>query len=151
MKRYNLSHLVTFSFLLISIFALGANAQSKKDREAARKLEEQANKAFAAKNFREAADKYGQSLALVATNPAGHFRKGYAHFNLQESDQALSEFALALSQGFKPLEVLKLRAFIYFDQKNYDSALEEVNKALAIEPRDLVLLKSNVSKPSGSE
>ena len=142
MKRYNYIRLLTLALLAISIFSIGANAQSKKDRAVAKKLTDLADRAFTTKNYREAADKYAQSFALVPTNPFGHYRKGFAHFELKESEQALTEFALALSQGYKPLEIFKVRAYLYYDQKNYDAALEETNKAVALDPKNLLLLKA---------
>jgi tetratricopeptide (TPR) repeat protein len=47
----------------------------------------------------------------------------------------------ALSQGFRPVEVYKVRAFIYYDQKNYDAAIDDIKKGLALAPRDPVFLK----------
>lgn len=57
------------------------------------------------------------------------------------ADNALNELTVALSQGFRPLEVHRLRGFIFYEQKNYDTALDEVRKALVIAPKDLQLQK----------
>src|SRR4051794_10155932 len=129
------------AFLLV-LMPLTLSAQSKKDRQKAKKLVDQAEAAFAQKNYRQAADLYGQAIVIVPNNPNVHYRKGYAHFNLKENDQAISEFTTALSQGFKPpIDIYRVRAFIYYDQKNWDAALADVNKALEIAPNDLQFLK----------
>jgi len=129
------------AILLISM-PLTLSAQSKKDRQKAKKLLEQADAAFGQKNYRQAADLYGQATVFVPNNPNAHYRKGFAHFNLKENDQAISEFTTALTQGFKsPLDVYRVRAFIYYDQKNWDAALDDVKKALEISPNDLQFLK----------
>ncbi|MFM9903975.1 MAG: tetratricopeptide repeat protein [Pyrinomonadaceae bacterium] len=142
MRGYYPFRSIGLVFLLLCIFAPGVPGQSRKDKDKAKNLQTLADKAFTQKNFREAADKYGEAIILVPTNPYSHFRKGFAHFNLQENDEALKEFAIALSQGFRPLDVYKIRSYILFEQKNYNAALDEVNKALALDPRDLTLLKS---------
>jgi len=121
---------------------LTISAQSKKDRDRAKKLVEHADMAFQQKNYREAADAYGQAINLVPNAPFVHYRKGFAHFNLKENDKAISEFTIALSQGYKqPLEIYRVRAFIYYDEKNYDAALDDIRKGLALEPNDLRFLK----------
>ena len=130
------------TILLIMAAPLALSAQSKKDRERARKLQEQADRAFNQKSYREAADLYGQAIVLVPNNPYGHYKKGFAHFNLKENDQAISEFSTALLQGFKPLEVYRVRAYIYYDQKNWNAALDDIRKGLGLAPNDLLLLKA---------
>ena len=144
MKRTTLLDItlkILTGFLLISI-PLTLSAQSKKDRQKAKKLLEQAEAAFAQKNYRQAADLYGQAIVIVPNSPNVHYRKGYAHFNLKENDQAISEFTTALSQGFKPpIDIYRVRAFIYYDQKNWDAALNDVRKGLEIAPTDLQFLK----------
>ena len=143
MKRNSLFHscFKYLALLLIIAAPLAVSAQSKKEKERAKKLVEQADKAFQQKNYREAADAYGQALVLVPNNAFIHYRKGYTHFNLKENDKAISEFAIALNQGFKPLEIYRVRAFIYYEEKNYDAALDDIQKGLALAPNDLMFLK----------
>jgi tetratricopeptide (TPR) repeat protein len=75
-------------------------------------------------------------------NPVAHYKKGFAHFNLNERDAAIESFTTALSQGFRPvIDVYRVRAFIYFEQKNFNAALGDLDKALAIAPRDVKFLK----------
>ena len=140
--RRNCLIAVSLAFVALSLFALPGQAQTKRDREQAKKLQEQADRSFAQKDYRGAADAYGQSLVLVPTNPYAHYRKGFSHFNLLERDAAIDAFTSALSQGFKPvLEVYRVRAFIYFEKKDFNAALGDIEKALVIAPNDLQFLK----------
>ena len=135
----------TIALLTAALFIavpLAVGAQSKKDRERAKNLLAQADRAFAQKDFKLAADTYGQVILIVPNNPQVHFRKGFAHFNLKEYDPAVAEMTMALSQGFRPVEVYKVRAFIYYEQKNYDAAIDDIRKGLALAPRDPAFLKS---------
>lgn len=128
------------SLVVLVVFAAASSGQSKRDRGQAKNIHEQADRAFQQKNYREAADKYGQAIVLMPNNPVLHYKKGHAHINLKENDPAISEFTIALSQGFKPLEIYRVRAFIYFEQKNYDAALVDIRKGMALAPKDLLFL-----------
>ncbi len=124
------------------LLALPVFAQSKKDRDQAKKFQDDADKAISAKNYREAADLYGKSVQLVPNNNYAHYRKGFAHFSLKENELAVSEFTLALTQGFKPLDIYRIRYFIYFEQGNYDAALADIQKGLQLAPNDINFLSA---------
>jgi superkiller protein 3 len=131
--------------LVFVAMAFPVAAQNKKQREQAKKLMEAADRSFAAKSYADAADQYGQSLSLVATNPIGHYRKGFAHFELTQYDQALTEFAAALSQGFRPpVEIYRVRTYIYLQQKNWDAALADAQAGRQLMPRDAEFAKAMV-------
>lgn len=143
MRMTNFQRLAVCGWALALLFCFSADlsAQSKKDQKKARQLAEQAEKAFRQRNYRNAVDLYTQSVALVPVNAEGHFWKGAAHFYLNEYDQALPEFDLALSQSYKkPLDVYQLRWRIHYDKKNYDAALADLKAATAIEPNNAELL-----------
>ena len=123
--------------VLVMAFATATFAQSKKDQRKAKAFIEQGDKAFKQKNYREAADAYGQAVVLVPTNPSGHFWKGYSHYSIKEYEQAESEFVLALNQGYKPIDVYKVRWYLFYDQKKYDAAVADIKKGLEVEPRNL--------------
>lgn len=181
MKSTSLKFTLYKCLSVLLIFAAPLAAQSKKDKERAKKLQDQADKAFQQRNFRDAILGYEQSLAIVATNSYSHYWKGSAHYyRKQESDkliakltidrsketdssrqraideqigqlklaneqdlvQAGNEYTLALNQGFKPIEVYKIRYFVYFEQKNYDAALADIQAALKIAPNELAYLKA---------
>jgi len=132
-----------FTAVLLVAVPHGIGAQSKKDRDKAKNLLAQADLAFSQKNYRVAADTYGQVITLIPNNPQAHFRKGFAHFNLKEYDPAINEMTAALSQGYKPpIDVYKVRAFIYYEQQNYDPAIQDIKKGLELAPKDPILLKS---------
>jgi tetratricopeptide (TPR) repeat protein len=132
-----------FKCLTVAVIAgstLSITAQSKKDRDRSKALVTEADKAYTAKNYREAADKYEQATVLVPTNPDVHYRKGFAFFNLKENQKAIEALTTALSQGYKPLEIYRLRHYINFQDKNFDAALADVDKGLALVPNDVSFL-----------
>ena len=131
--------------LLLLLFALvipvaTASAQSKKERKQAQQLEQEAQKAFNQKNYRTTIEKAAASIAIVPANPNIHFWKGYAHYYLKELDNAISEFDTALSQGYKPLDVYKVRSIAKFEKKDYDGALADFNQGLKLDPNNLMFL-----------
>lgn len=115
-------------------FSAGADAQSKKDQKKAKQLVEQGDKFFRQKDYRNAIDQYSQSIKLVPNNGNAHFWKGYAHYYLKENDLALVDLDLALSQKYKPAEIYKVRWFVNYEAKNYDAALDDINKLGQLEP-----------------
>ena len=117
-------------------------AQSKKDKEQATKLQTAGDKAFGIKDYKGAIDAYGQSVVLVPTNSYAHYRKGFAHYNLKENDKAISEFTLALTQGYKPIEIYRIRYFVYLEQRDFDNALADIQKGLQLVPNDIELLNA---------
>ncbi|HEV7699106.1 MAG TPA: tetratricopeptide repeat protein [Pyrinomonadaceae bacterium] len=127
--------------LLLVAVATPLGAQNKKQREQAKKLQDLGDKSFVAKNFQDAIDKYGQSIAVVATNPYAHYRKAFAHLELKQNVEALNEFSTALTQGFKPLEIYRVRAFIYYQILDYERAAQDIRAGLQLAPSDLLLLK----------
>ena len=140
-----ISHTLKIVALLLLLFVIAAPAQNKKQREQAKKLQDLADQAAAAKNYTDAVDKYGQSIAIVATNPYVHYRKGYAHFELNQYNDALTEFAAALSQGFqRPAEIYRVRTYIYIQQKDWDNAISDSKAAMALQPRNPEFAKALV-------
>lgn len=138
--RLNFMLLKLLTALVFIAVPFTVAAQSKKDRDQAKKFKDQGAKAYAQRNYREAADAYGKALLLVPTDADGHYRKGYAHFSLQENDPAVNEFTTALNQGYKPLDIYRVRHFIYFGQKNYDAAMTDIQKGLLLAPTDINFL-----------
>lgn len=136
------SLLIAKFLVAIALVAIPAGAQSRKERDDAKKFQDQADKAITAKNYKEAADLYGRSVQLVPKNDYAHYRKGFAHYSLKEYDQAANSFTTALSQGFKAVDIYRIRYFVYFEQGKYDLALGDVQKALEITPSDLSLLNA---------
>ncbi|MGI8885116.1 MAG: tetratricopeptide repeat protein [Pyrinomonadaceae bacterium] len=143
MRKKITSKFVTTSLLIAAFFALtvGINAQNKKDLRKAQKLTTDGSKAFVVKNYRLAIDKYAEAIVAVPNYAEAHFWKGYAHYYLNEYDQALTEINLAAGQNYnKPLEIYKLRWFLNYQKNSYDEALADVQKGLQLEPNNLTLL-----------
>src|SRR5690606_34882959 len=134
MKPVHLKRIAAI-YMAVLVASVGvASAQSKKDRKRAQELITAGDKAFRARNFREATSDYGQAILIIPNNPYAHFWKGYSHYNLKENADALREFEIALSQGFKPLDVYRVRWFLHYEAKEYDAALSDLRKAIEIDP-----------------
>lgn len=142
MRRKNLYKSVSVAlFVALLLFGAGlTSAQSKNDKKKAKAFIEQGDKAFRQKNFREAADAYGQAVVLVPKDSYSHYWKANAHYSLKEYVEADREFTLALNQGFKAIDIYKSRWYLYYDQKNFDAALADVKKGLELEPKNTTLL-----------
>ncbi len=133
------------SLLVIALLAAGEQAafgQSKRDQQRSRELAAQGDKLFREKNYKAAADSYQQAIQLVANNPAAHYWKGVAHYYLKEYEPAERSLQTALTQGFKPLEVYRIRWYIYYDQKRFDEAAADLSKAIQLEPKNVSFLRS---------
>lgn len=140
MKSVNYFNTILCCFVLLLVVAVPLSAQSKKDKEQAKKFRDEADKAVGAKNYKEAAELYGKSLTLDPNSSYAHYRKGFAHFSIKENDQAINELTLALNQGYKPLDIFRIRYYVYFEQGNYDAALADAQKGLQLAPNDTSFL-----------
>jgi tetratricopeptide (TPR) repeat protein len=138
MKKKFLLGFIAGCFLLaaVSILTIEISAQSKKDLRRAESLTKEGDKAFLAKDYRRAIKKYSEAVTIAPTFADAHFWKGYAHYLLNEYDEALTEFNLVSAQNIKnPLALYRLRWSLNYQKKNYDLALEDVQKGLALEQR----------------
>ncbi|CAN5410350.1 hypothetical protein BH10ACI1_BH10ACI1_06710 [soil metagenome] len=137
MKRKILIGFMT-AFFLLTFFSFApteAVAQSKK----AKKLVSDAEKLFQSKNYQGAIDKYAEAIVLEPTYPDAYFWKGYAHYYLNQYDQAIQDLTTALQQGFKnSIEIYKLRGYMNLQRQNYDAAFGDINEAAKREPTNIV-------------
>lgn len=131
------------SILIAACFILPASldAQTKKEKKQAEQYQKEGDKLFREKNFRGAIDQYARSIMLVPKNAHTHFWKGAAHFYLNENDLALPELNQALDQGYnRPLDVYLIRWRLNYAKKNFDAALEDIRKGIALDPNNLDFL-----------
>lgn len=142
-------------FLLLTFFAASAETISaqKKPSDKAKKEAQLGDQFFKQKDYRNAVNKYAEAVTLSPVYPYAHFWKGYAHYYLNEFDQAIADFDLASEQGYKPeKEIYKVRWYLHYEKKNYDAALKDVQEALKIEPTNslLNLGLANILREQGS-
>ena len=141
MSFIKLIQLGLLSIMFVGLSGISIDAQSRRDRDRARTLQTEADRAYGAKDYRTAADKYGESVKLVPNNSMAHYKKGFAHMNLKEYEPAISSFNTALIQGFSPVEVYRVRGYVYFEQKDFDAALAEYKKGIEAAPNDQSFLR----------
>lgn len=151
MLRKSLFAIVTMMFLF-GAMQFQATAQpkppNKKQIAKALKLAKEGDEAFSKKKYREAIEKYFEATGIIQNYPAAYYSKGYAHYYLKEYDQAIKDFSLALTQGFKAIDVYKIRGYTFYLQKNYKATLIDVEQGLKLEPDNafLYLLSGDASR-----
>ncbi len=131
---------ITFCLLIFTFSFLSSDvsAQNKRDMNRAKKLVSEGDRSFNRRDYEGAIRKYSEALALVDNYAYARFWKGNAHYYLKQNDIALEELNKAQSQGFTPLiDLYRIRWFLNYSQKNYDQALDDLNKALVVEPTNI--------------
>ncbi len=139
MKNKIILGFITYCLLLtaFSVSVSTVNGQTKKQLKQAKNLSDEGDRSFQRKDYRTAITKYAEAIVLVPDVPALHYWKGYAHYYLNEYDQAITELDAALDRGYKPVDVYKLRWFLNYQRKNYEAALGDVEKGLQLDPSNL--------------
>ncbi|MCY7376785.1 MAG: tetratricopeptide repeat protein [Pyrinomonadaceae bacterium] len=138
MKQKIFIGLITYFLLFIFCTAVVSeiHAQPKekdkrsKPNDKARKLLAEGNKLFAKKDYRAAINKYAEAIVISPSYPEAHYWKGYAHYYLNESNEAGEELDLAFSQGYNALAIYKIRWVVNYQRENYDAALSDVDNGL---------------------
>lgn len=157
-KRFLLG-LTAMALLVSTVLVLSGTAAAqpkrnpKKDAENARKLVSKGDEAMRKKDYRNALGFYGEAITLNPNSPDAHFWKGVAHHYLNENSAALPELEAASTLGYKdPLSLYRIRWRVYYDAKNFDSALADLQKGLAIDPNNVELLQGlgDISYAKGS-
>lgn len=130
---------ITYCLLLTAFSASvsNVNGQTKKQIKQAKNLTDEGDKSFQRKEYQKAINKYAEAISLVPSHPTPHYWKGYAHYYLNEYDQAISELNVALARGYKPLDIYRLRWFLFYQQKNFEAALKDVEQGLQLDPSNL--------------
>jgi tetratricopeptide (TPR) repeat protein len=131
MLRKSLFAIVTM-LLLVGAMQFQASGQpkppNKKQLAKATKLAKEGDEAFNKKNYRQAINKYFEAIGIVPFYPGAYYNKGYAHYNLKELDQSIKDLSTALTQGYKAIDVYKLRGYIYYEQKDFSAVLSDTEQ-----------------------
>lgn len=120
-----------------STFYPETRAQPKKIDKRAERVAKQGDELFNKKDFRGAINKYAEAISLAPNYPYAHFWKGYAHYYLNEFDQALFDLDKAFNQGYTPLDVYKIRWYVNLQKENYDAVLRDAREGAKLEPNNL--------------
>lgn len=145
MKRTKYLTWFVYFTLLLSVFSLASDvfAQKKKDLEKARKIARQGDQLYNKKDYRGAIAKYSEALTVVPNFPAAYYWRAYAHYNLNEYDQTLSDLNQAVALGYeKPVDVYRLRWYMNLLAKNYDAALSDAQEILKVEPNSALYIQA---------
>ncbi|MGN0030672.1 MAG: tetratricopeptide repeat protein [Candidatus Gastranaerophilaceae bacterium] len=71
-----------------------------------------------------------QAIFLEKDNDMGYYRKGFAYFQSEKSDDnALEQFLIAEKLGNNAVDMLIRMIYIYSDKGDYDSAMKRIKKA----------------------
>jgi tetratricopeptide (TPR) repeat protein len=128
-----------FLLTIFSVSSIETYAQPKK----AKKLVSDGNKLFNQKNYQSAIAKFAEAIVLAPGYADAHYWKGYAHYNLNQYDEAVEDLNAALAQGYKPpVDVYKLRWTIHYQKKDYDAALGDLQEAIKLDPSNAAYNRS---------
>jgi tetratricopeptide (TPR) repeat protein len=144
---------ITLAFLACSGAIFPQGQPSKKERKQADDLFKEAEKSFAQKNYRNAIDQYGQSVAIVSANPQAHLRLAYSNYYVKDYDKALAELDVAATQGVKPLDISRLRYYLRMQKQDYNGALADIHELLKVEPNnaEFVLAEADINSALGDD
>lgn len=152
MKRKLVLGFIIYSllFMMFSVVAVEEVSAQKKPPKKARKLKRAGDRLFNRRDYRGAIGKYAEAVIIAGDYADAHFWKGYSHFKLfeirarqgaagyeSELDLALDEINAAYRYGYKPLDVYMVRWYLNYLKGNYQAALEDINRGLAMEPENL--------------
>jgi tetratricopeptide (TPR) repeat protein len=134
--------LMTVLLLIVGLSSPGLHAQTDRQRrESQAKVREGRRALEEAKDFRAAIQRFDEAIALNSKNAEAHFYKGQAHFYLNEHEAAVNSFGFAIDNKFAdPLKIYEFRRASYEAVKQYDKALDDLNKLAAVRPADPQLL-----------
>ncbi|KAI3402803.2 hypothetical protein KGF56_004477 [Candida oxycetoniae] len=130
---------------------------SGKDGFLADELKNKGNKAFANKQYREAAKLYGDAIQLDVYNPILYANRAQCFLNLGEYDRAYKDSISGLNLGESLQTKIKLnfrKAMALKGLKRWQHAREAFNDVLALDPSNLAtkneLQKLPITTPNSS-
>lgn len=137
MKRPTIYLVILLTVLAqFAVFPTEADAQNRRDRRRAERLVVEGDQLYQQRQYEQAIMRYARALALVPQYPLAHYNKGRSHFNLQQYNEAVSEFTLALDQGADALGIYSIRWRALFELKRFDEAMADVQGAKRLAPNN---------------
>ena len=130
-----ITYLLLFAFC-IAVPVSSVQAQKKdrdknsKPNDKAKKLLSEGNRLFARKDYRSAVNKYAEAIIASPNYAEAHYWKGYAHYYLNEFNEAADDLDAALDQGYSADEIYKVRWVVNFQREKFDESLSDVQKGL---------------------
>lgn len=118
------------------VFPSDAGAQNRRDRRRAENLVAEGDTLYRQRDYEGAIIRYARALAIIPRYPLAHYNKGRAHFNLDKWDEAISEFSIALDQGYDRMAIYAIRWRAHFAKRQFDDAMRDVQLAKASEPNN---------------
>lgn len=120
--------------LSFAVFPSETDGQSRRDRRRAEQFVIAGDQSFQQRNYDQAILNYARALALVPQYPLAHFKKGRAHFSLQQWAEAVRELGISLDQGFDAESVYALKWRAHFALKQLDEAMRDIQAAKRAAP-----------------
>jgi tetratricopeptide (TPR) repeat protein len=141
MKRKVYFGVISLAILFSLHFVFGietVRAQTKKQIQNAQKLWEQGENLYRQKKFMVAIQKYDEAIKVLSPfpYPSAYFSRGWSHYSLNQYERAITDFTTALNQRQPALQVYKIRSLAYYQIKDYDSALKDVEEVLKVDTSD---------------
>ncbi|WP_368239169.1 protein kinase domain-containing protein [Candidatus Uabimicrobium amorphum] len=90
------------------------------------------------KKYSEAAKSFNNALK-VKHGPQAHFSMGVTQYRLQDYDEAIRHYSLAVAFGYKDVSVYRNRSACYSEKKQYAKTIEDINRVLEKEPQDVTM------------
>ena len=115
-----------------------AQAQTKKQIQNGQKLWEQGENLHRQKKFIMAIQKFDEAIKVLSPfpYPSAYFSRGWSRYLLGHYNEAIADFTVSLNQKQPPLQVYKIRCLAYYQLKDYDSALKDVEEVLKVDTSD---------------
>lgn len=151
-----LTYCLLLTFCAVAVSDVDAQLQEKEKRskpnDKAKKLLTEGNKLFDKKDYRTAINKYAEAIVISPSYAEAHYWKGYAHYYLNEFNEAVEELDLAFNQGYSPLGIYKVRWVVNYQKQNYDAALSDVDNGLLKDKKnaDFINGRSEILVKKGS-
>lgn len=110
--------------------------------EKAFQLKEEGNAYLAQKQYKQALQKYQESLALNPDYVPNYYNIGTAYGHLGEKEKSMEYFNKAIALGYDKPRLYYNMAWFYYEWEEYDKAIPIYEKLLQQNPQDLSVIKN---------